>query len=143
MFELSFGFKALFSIRFPKHVNAITFFVDILTLDLNYYKTSNHQQTVQISRNIAFQQHSLGSSLACLSIFYINLELDPSSGRIKIQLPLFLTLNWPTLTKSEKTGSVIELLLRSLVQPHVALITGALRSVLRDEGRTRASDLVL
>lgn len=143
IFELGFNLKALFSIKSSKKSDAISFFVDILEPAETYYKTSNLFQTIQICRNIILEHSTFEKAVACISNPYFSLELNPESRQIKMQLPLFLSYNWPIFAKSHKTSDAIRSILTSLIQPQLSSISSALRNVLRGDGRARAQDLAI
>lgn len=138
MFELGIDFKAIFSIRSVKNRNAVSFFVDILARDDNYYKANNHFQAIQICRDILFEHSCSKQALACLSKIVLNLELEPSTRQIKMQLPIFLSTNWKTLIKPTKNTWATKKILQSLVQPQLNLIASAVKNLLKFEGRPRA-----
>ena len=82
----------------------MTFLVDVLGPDDNYYQACSSFQAIQICRNIIVEQSCFKQALACISILILNLEMNPSTRQIKMQLPLIISCNWPTLAKSRKTN---------------------------------------
>ena len=64
----------------------MTFLVDVLGPDDNYYQACSSFQAIQICRNIIVEQSCFKQALACISILIFNLEMNEIS-KVDINYP--------------------------------------------------------